>query len=110
MIKGDPMPPRTPEDVYKEKLQDRVRREKNNPTLVIDFKNGNLNQHMADDGQAQVVVLLATSDSADEFGKVLNEDGKKTIRQSITRNTAYADAIGVMDTAVSEGSVPKEPA
>lgn len=104
------MAPTTPEDVYKKELQDRVRQEKNNPTLVIDFKNGNLNQHMTSDEQAQVVVLLAASDSADEFDKVLNEMGKKTVRQSITRNTAYADAIGVMDTAVSEGSVPKEPA
>ena len=104
------MPPRTPEDIYKEKLQNRVRQEKDNPTLVIDFKNGNLNQHMASDEQAQAVVLLATSDSADEFGKVLNQQGKTTVRRSIGRNTAYADAVGVMDTAVSEGSDPQEPA
>jgi len=102
------MAPRTPEDVYKEKLQNRVRQEKHNPALVIDFKNGRLNQHMADDGQAQIVVLLATSDSADDFGLVLNQTGKNTVRQSISRNTAYADAIVVMDTAVSEGSDPKE--
>lgn len=104
------MPPRAPEDVYKEKLQARMRQEKNNPGLVIDFKNGNLNQHMANDGQAQIVVLQATADSADDFGLVLNQQGKNTVRQSITRNTAYADAIGVMDTAVSEGSDPKQPA
>lgn len=103
------MAPTTPEDVYKEKLQERVRQEKNNPTLVIDFKNGKLNQHMADDPQAQIVVLLATADSANEFGKVLNDDGKRTVRQSITRDTAYSDALSVMDTAVSEGSDLQEP-
>ena len=103
------MPPTSPEDVYKAKLQARVRQEKNNPDLVVDFKNGNLNQHMANDGQAQIVVLLAAADSADNFGLSLNQQGKNTVRQSIGRNTAYADALGVMDLAVSEGSDPKQP-
>lgn len=102
------MPPRTPEDVYKEKLQNRVRDERNNQTLKLDFKNGKLNQHVASDSQAQIVVLLATSDSATELGLKLNSQGKKIVRQSISRNTAYADAIGVMDTAVSEGADPEE--
>ena len=104
------MPPNSPEDVYKEKLQARVRQEKNNPGLALDFKNGNLNQHMANDGQAQIVVLLATADSADSFGLTLNQQGKNMVRQSIARNTSYVDAIGVMDSACSEGADPKKPA
>lgn len=98
------MPQRKPEDVFKEKLQNQVRRLKDDPDIVVDFKNGKLNQHAADDAQAQLVVMLASEDSADAFGKVLNSKGRKTVRSSISRNTSYSAALGVMRTAVSEGA------
>ena len=99
--------PTTPEDVYKDALQNQVRITKNDPTIVIDFKNGKLNQHMADNNEAQVVVLEATEVAADQFERVLNQTGKNKIRNSISRDTSYATAIDVMDTAVSEGADPK---
>lgn len=98
------MPPRKPEDVFKAKLQNQVRRLKGDPDLVVDFKNGKLNQHAADETEAQFVVMKACEDSADAFGKVLNSKGRNTVRSSIRHNTAYSSAIGVMKTAVSEGA------
>lgn len=101
------MAPKTPEDVYKEKLLKQVRRLRDNPAIVIDFKNGKLNQHTVDDDEAQFVVMAASEDSAEVFDRVLNARGRKTVRDSIKRNTPYSAALGVMDTAVAEGSTPR---
>jgi hypothetical protein len=101
------MPAKTPEDIYKENLQNQVRRLRNDASIVVDFKNGKLNQHTVDDDEAQFVVMTASEDSAEVFDRVLNAKGRKTVRDSIKRNTSYATALGVMDTAVAEGSTPK---
>ena len=96
------------EDVFKNALQDRVREVKGNPNLVLDFKNGKLNQHVATDEQAQAVVIDATAAAADHFDLRLNSTGRQIIRGSISVNTGYGSAVGVMDQAVSKGSDPKE--
>jgi hypothetical protein len=96
------------EDVLKNALQDRVRKERNNPTLVLDFKNGKLNQHVGTDEQAQAVVIDASSNAADQFGLVLNSKGRQIIRSSITLGTGYGAAVTVMEEAVSKGADAKE--
>ena len=96
------------EDVLKNALQNRVRLVTNNPALVLDFKNGKLNQHVASNDQAQVVVIDATANAADQFGLVLNSAGRQIIRSSITLGTGYGAAVTVMDEAVSKGTDDKE--
>ena len=95
------------EEVLKKALQDRVRRFRNNPNLLLDFKNGALSQDVASDDQARVVVTDATVSAADDFGRKLNTTGRQTIRGSISIDTGYGDAVAVMDEAISNGSDPK---
>jgi hypothetical protein len=98
----------TPDDIMQQALQQRVRVFRGDPDLALDFDNGKFNQHMVSDQEAQVVTLEATADAANEFQKTLNSKGKKIVRQSITVNTGYGAAIGIMNEAISFGADPKE--
>jgi hypothetical protein len=95
------------EEVLKNALQDRVRRFRKNPNLVLDFENGALSQDVATDDQARGVVTDATVSAADHFGRKLNTEGRQTIRGSISTDTGYGTAVAVMDEAISNGSDPK---
>ena len=95
------------EEVFKHALQQRVRKFKNNSSLNLDFKNGKLNQHMATDDQARVVVTDATGAAANHFDRVLNSTGRQIVRGSISVNTGYGAAVAVMDNAVANGTDPK---
>ena len=94
------------ENVLKNALQDRVRRFRKNPALVLDFKNGALSQDVATDEQARGVVIDATGSAASVLGRVLNPAGRQTIRGSISIDTGYGTAVGVMDEAIANGSDP----
>ena len=95
------------EDIFKNALQERVRKFKNNPSLSLDFTNGKLNQHIATDDQARVVVTDATSAAAKQLDRVLNSTGRQIVRDSISVNTGYGAAVKVMDDAFSNGTDPK---
>jgi len=95
------------EDVLKNALQERVRIFRQDPDLVLDFDNGALSQDVATDDQARGVVIDATASAGSELGRVLNSTGRQIIRGSVSRQTAYGDAIDVMDDAISNGSNPK---
>ncbi|HYW71169.1 MAG TPA: hypothetical protein VE961_09050 [Pyrinomonadaceae bacterium] len=95
----------TPEDVMRDALQSRVRVFRHDPALVLDFDNGQFNQHMVSDDQARQVTVEATETAAAEFGKTLQTAGRQIVRTSITVDTGYGDAIGVMRQAIVEGAV-----
>ncbi|HYR74670.1 MAG TPA: hypothetical protein VEM96_02400 [Pyrinomonadaceae bacterium] len=97
----------TPEDVMKEALQNRVREFKNDPELSLNFDDGKFNQHMVSDDQARRVTIDATEKAAGEFQRVLNGKGREIIRDSITVNTGYGAAVGVMEEALTDGADPK---
>lgn len=94
------------EEVLKNALQARVRRFRGNPSLVLDFENGVLSQHIARDDQAQVVVIEATGSAANHFNRELNSTGRQIVRSSISIQTGYGDAVAVMDDALSNGTNP----
>jgi hypothetical protein len=96
------------EEVLKNALQDRVRRFRKDPGLTLDFKNGQLSQHIARDEQAQVVVIEATDSAANHFKRELNSTGRQIVRGSISIKTGYGDAVAVMDDALSNGTNPKD--
>lgn len=96
------------EEVLKDALQNRVRRFKKDPTIVLDFDNEKLSQHISSNDQAQVVVIDAAAAGADHFDRVLNSKGIQRIRGSISTATGYGDAVGVMRGAVVNGSDPKD--
>lgn len=97
----------TPEDVMKEALQNRVREFKNDPELSLNFDDGKFNQHMVSDDQARRVTIDATEKAAGQFQRVLNGKGREIIRDSITVNTGYGAAVGVMEEALTDGADPK---
>jgi len=96
----------TPEDIMKEELTNRVRRLKGNPSLKLDFKNGKFNQHMVNDLEAQQVTVEAAESAATRFQLSLNGEGRQIIRSSVTLGTKYGDAIGVMESALTDGTDP----
>lgn len=103
---SDDLTPVTPQDIMKEELTSRVRRLKGNPALKLDFKNGKFNQHMVSDLQAQQVTVEAAETAARRFQLALNGDGRRIVRESIAVGTKYGDAIGVMESALTDGTDP----
>lgn len=96
------------EEVLKNALQARVRQVPPNSNVVLDFENGQLSQHLANNEQAHVVVSDATNSAANQFNRVLNSDGRQIIRDSISIETGYGDVVDVMDDALSNGTNPRD--
>jgi hypothetical protein len=99
------MTPISPTDVYKQELNRVIKQVLNDQSVSINFNTATMSQHVANNQQAQSVVVEATRNSAQRLvNAVLSQEGVDVILNKVSRNTAYSAVLGVMSEAVNKGT------